>query len=284
MELAVRLFKESGFKKIHLAKSLNFNRNAFYTYHVKDAKDKQLANQIENLYETDDTLGHKKLAVLLHVNRKRVLRVMAKYEIASRKKRRKYRYPGKADNLCDNLLRTTDIKKYEIIFSDIFEFKLCDGSKIYCCFVIRKYTRQILAFCWGYSMPAGLVVEAINRIALLEIKKDPQVIFHSDQGKQYGARMTMDKLIEYGFTRSMSRAGTPTDNPIAERFVGLFKLAVVERHHYDTLGEFLLFAEKWLNFYNQDRPHEGLKMFSPNQFAKLNNLQIVSYLAVNSAY
>ncbi len=36
----------------------------------------------------------------------------------------------------------------------------------------------------------------------------------------------------------MSRAGTPTDNRYAERFVGLFKLAVAERRPYQTLGEF----------------------------------------------
>jgi putative transposase len=46
----------------------------------------------------------------------------------------------------------------------------------------------------------------------------------------------------------MSRAGTPTDNGYAERFVGMFKLAVAERYRYHSLGAFLRAAETWINF------------------------------------
>ena len=78
----------------------------------------------------------------------------------------------------------------------------------------------------------------------------------------------------------MSRAGTPTDNGYAERFVGLFKLAVAERKPYHTLGEFLQAAEAWINFYNVKRPHESLNYLSPNQFAEKNSLQTLPYLAL----
>ena len=66
----------------------------------------------------------------------------------------------------------------------------------------------------------------------------------------------------------MSRAGTPTDNPYAERFVGTFKLAVAERSRYQSLGAFLRAAENWINFYNHHRPHEGLGNLSPQQCAE----------------
>jgi transposase InsO family protein len=211
---------------------------------------------------------------------------MINYQTSPRLKKRKYRYPGKANNVCQNLLRIDpeELENYEIIFSDIFEFRLGDGSKIYCCFVIRKKTRQIISFSFGYNMQAGLVVDSVTNIQLINITNQNQVIFHSDQGRQFGAQMTIEKLIEYGITRSMSRAGTPTDNPIAERFVGIFKLAVVERYRYQTLGEFQEFAEKWLNFYNTIRPHESLRMLSPNQYATIHNLETVSYLAVSCAH
>ena len=76
----------------------------------------------------------------------------------------------------------------------------------------------------------------------------------------------------------MSRAGTPTDNGYAERFVGVFKLAVAERRSYRTLGEFLREAERWINFYNQDCPHEGLRLQSPDQFATEQGLPTAPYL------
>lgn len=103
----------------------------------------------------------------------------------------------------------------------------------------------------------------------------PDLIFHSDQGKQFGAEATRQLLLEKGFQISMSRAGTPTDNGYAERFVGLFKLAVAERCRYQTLGVFLQAAQEWVQFYNTVRPHEGLEYLSPDQFAQEHGLPVV---------
>ncbi|WP_201379612.1 integrase core domain-containing protein [Ktedonobacter sp. SOSP1-52] len=50
--------------------------------------------------------------------------------------------------------------------------------------------------------------------------------------------------------------------------VGTFKLAVAERYRYQSLGAFLHVAETWINFYNQQRPHEGLGNLSPQQIAE----------------
>ena len=105
-------------------------------------------------------------------------------------------------------------------------------------------------------------------------------IFHSDQGKQYGAKLTVNELLKKGFSASMSRAGTPTDNPFAERFVGMFKHAVAKRRAYGTLGEFLEAAEHWVNFYNNRRPHSGVGNISPNEYALRNGIRVIPYLAV----
>ena len=93
-----------------------------------------------------------------------------------------------------------------------------------------------------------------------------------DQGKQFGAKPTRELLLKKGFQLSMSRAGTPTDNGYAERFVGVFKLAVAERCAYQTLGQFLQAAQDWVRFYNGVRPHESLDYVSPDQFAQEHGL------------
>jgi putative transposase len=142
------------------------------------------------------------------------------------------------------------------------------------CFALWKRTRHILALAFDYSMRAELVVSTIKQVQF----SVPGTIFHSDQGSQYGAEQTRTALLEKGFIRSMSRAGTPTDNGYAERFVGTFKLAVAERRRYQTLGQFLRAAETWVNFYNQMRPHEGLANCSPDQFARDHGLPSAPYL------
>jgi putative transposase len=102
-------------------------------------------------------------------------------------------------------------------------------------------------------MRADLVTDAIHTMTF----EVPGSIWHSDQGKQYGALQTRQLLLRKGFVLSMSQAGTPADNGYAERFVGVFKLAVAARRPYHNLGEFLRAAEAWINFYNLERPHEG---------------------------
>src|SRR5712692_2560208 len=107
-----------------------------------------------------------------------------------------------------------------------------------------------------------------------------ELVEFSVHGSQYGAEQTPTALLRKGFQRSMSRAGTPTDNGYAERFVGMSKLAVAERRSYRTLGEFLREAERWSNFYNQYRPHEALHQQSPDHYARDHGLPIAPYLSL----
>ena len=135
----------------------------------------------------------------------------------------------------------------------------------------KKRTRHIVALTFDDRMQAELVTTTIKQVPFAV----PGAIFHSDQGKQSGVEPTRTLLLEQGFERSMSRAGTPTDNGYAERFVGLFKLAVAERQPYRTLRDFLRAAEAWVNFYNTTRPHEHLDYRSPDQYAQDHQLNSV---------
>ena len=280
MEIGNLLLKENInlLSKKVISETLDFSRNQFYYKSKLEIKDKKTALKIEKQYEDDDTMGSRKLGNLLKCNRKKMQRIMKKYGISARRKKKKYQYAGKADKVFNNLANDPKIKKTrEIIFSDIFEIKLADKTKVRGCFALRRKTRQLISMVFDYSMKADLVVDTLQRIDCMELE---DVIWHSDQGKQYGAKKTINELMKKGFEASMSRAGTPTDNPFAERFVGTFKLAVAERRKYNTLGEFLEVAEKWINFYNKKRPHEALNNLSPNKFANKNNLQSVPYLTL----
>lgn len=266
MELAHQLCRPNGpYAKSQVARALGLARGTLYLPSKQAVKDKQVAVAIEQWHELDDTLGHRKLAVLLGMGKNRVKRVMHKYGLVARRKRKKYVYPGKASVIAPNLIRDLETSQApEVVFSDIFEVRLADGTRVRGCFALWKRTRHILGMAFDYGMQASLV---LNTITLLTFTV-PGTIWHSDQGKQYGAEATRKLLLEKGFQLSMSRAGTPTDNGYAERFVGLFKLAVAERQSYRTLGDFLRAAEQWVNFYNTTRPHESLGYRSPDQYAK----------------
>lgn len=269
------------YPKRNIAKAFGVARATLYYQATLPEKDKQMYEQILVLYETDDTLGCRKLAPLLKRSVGAVARVMLKYGVKPRRKRPSYKYPGKADDIVSNLLREKEVEDHKVLFTDLFQFRLADGTKVYCCFIMRKNTRQILAFCYGYGMPATLVTESINRLDLVVDLTETEFVLHSDQGTQFGAKITVETCLAAAITRSMSRAGTPTDNPFAERFVETFKLSVTERYRYSNLKEFVAFATNWLNFYNEQRTHDGIGGISPNEFARRNGFESVPYLYLN---
>jgi putative transposase len=268
----------SPINKSQVARALGIARSSLYIQLKRPKRDKTLAVRIEAAHEKDDTLGHRKLAVLLGTGKNRIRRVMHKYGIAARRKRKKYVYPGKATELAPNKLREDAFEwvKQEVVFSDILEVKLADGTRVRGCFALRHRTRQVLGIAFDYHMRADLITDAIETMTF----EVPGSIWHTDQGKQYGAHEIRQLLLQKGFVLSMNRAGTPTDNGYAERFVGVFKLAVADRRPYHTLGEFLRAAEAWINFYNQERPHEGLDNLSPLQFAQQYELEDIPSLAL----
>jgi transposase InsO family protein len=235
--------------------------------------DKALAVRIEPWHEQDDTMGQRNLAVLLATGKNRVKRVMRKYGITAPRNKKNQVSPGKAAQIAPNLLREgQDGETAEVVFSDIFEVPLADASRLRGCFALRKPTRPIVGLAFDYHMRADLVTELIQTMTFTVAGS----IWHSDQGKQYAAEQTGALLLHKGVVQSMSRAGTPTDNGYAERFVGIFKLAVADRRPYHPLGEFLRAAENWITFYNQLRPHEGLDKLSAEPYVQQHALALLS--------
>jgi putative transposase len=274
VELARSVCASDGpVNKSQVAGVLGIARSSLYVQTKRPKLDKALAVRIEAAHEQDDTMGHRKLATLLGTGKNRVKRVMRTYGLMARRKRQKYVYPGKASEIAPNKLREEgmDLQAHEVVFSDILEIKLSDGTRVRGCFALGHRTREVLGIAFDSHMRAELVMDAIQTLTF----EGKEPIWHSDQGKEYGAAKTRELLLRKGFVLSMSRAGTPTDNGFAERFVGSFKLAVADRRPYHTLGQFLRAAEAWINFYHRERPHEGLENLSPLQYAQQHGLQTI---------
>ena len=293
MAIAYRLLAEGNpkFTKSIIAKTLEFSRGMFYKISKVEKKDLALYQRMRKIYdEIDDTLGHRKLAKLLGIGKNHARRTMKATGLVARKRSNKYRYHGKtnlapAPNLA-NQEEYRDNFDAGIIYSDIFEFKLRDQTKVRGCFALLKQTGQALSLVFDYSMNAHLVHATINNCATLQDNRNQQhyLIWHDDQGKQFGAQLTRDLILQNGLLHSMSRPGTPTDNPYAERFVSTFKHSVVRRQHYDTFGAFLSQARKWINFYNNLRPHQTAENLPPNVYAKIHGWPIVPMINKLTVY
>jgi hypothetical protein len=94
-------------------------------------------------------------------------------------------YPGKSSQVAPNLVRGLEAEStQEVVFSDIFEVRLADGTCVRGCFALWKRTRPILGLAFDYCMPASLVVSTVQMLQFAV----PGAIWHSDQGKHMGPR------------------------------------------------------------------------------------------------
>lgn len=118
VELARRLCANvRPINKSQLARTLGIVRGSLYVQPKGPKMDKALAVRIEQLHEHDDTMGHRKLAVMLATGKNRVKRVMRKYGIQARGTRKTYVYPGKTSQVAPNLLRVPErVQGKEIVF------------------------------------------------------------------------------------------------------------------------------------------------------------------------
>ena len=88
-------------------------------------------------------------------------------------------------------------------------------------------------------------IQALNNMLNTKIKRgyrDLDTIFHTDQGAVYSSMSFNNIIKSYNITRSMSRAGTPTDNPVIESKNGWLKKEMYidfDINNYNTVQQFI---------------------------------------------
>lgn len=102
-----------------------------------------------------------------------------------------------------------------------------------------------------------------NTLVLFQIQYN--LTFHSDQGSQYTAFEFRNALRNYGVVQSFSAPGSPHDNAVAESFFATIKKEDFRRNYYKTENEFRIAVAKYIEFYNDYRPHQRLGFLTPNQ-------------------
>ena len=104
---------------------------------------------------------------------------------------------------------------------------------------------------------------------LLELKKefpDMQMILHSDQGSVYASKDFNELLPMYNVVRSMSRAGTPTDNAAMEAINGWIKAELFMDFHVTGNTSIEQEVDDYIVFFNEQRPAYSLSYLTPKQF------------------
>lgn len=248
-----------------------------YYYHLKQVnkpdKYREIKEQITAIYhENQGRYGYRRITMELHnrgyvINHKTVQRLMKELGIKCMVRIQKYRsYKGEVGKIAPNLIERdfsapAPNQKWT---TDITEFSLF-GEKIYLSPILDMFNGEIISYNISSRPVLGQVMDMLDK-AFAKIPDNTNLIFHSDQGWQYQHKQYQKRLIDKGIQQSMSRKGNCLDNSIMENFFGLLKSELLYLREFESIDEFVMEIEKYIDYYNNKRIKSKLKGLSPVQY------------------
>ena len=154
--------------------------------------------------------------------------------------------------------------------SDIFYLRV-EEIDYYGVSIEDVYSRKLLALHLSKSLRAEENVRALRK-ALKARQGDDLTgcIFHSDRGSQYISQAHKQLLHDEEMDISMCKM--PQENAYVERVQGILKYEYLFEHML-TVANLQKMIQKILHWYNDERPHKGLKMMTPTAFEQyVNNM------------
>lgn len=258
--------------KKELAKELGISRQSLYYKPKLPEKDLRLKAEIERVMAKHKAYGHKRLAIELKINKKRVLRVMKLFGLKPQRRRKK---PEKSEDLgqapmaIPNLVQGIIIDAPNQVWVSDFTYLPYYGRFIYLATLEDVFTRQVVGWEVSIRHNTDLVTQAL--LNALEYYPAPRIA-HSDQGNEYRSQKYLNLLKSFDIQPSMSEKASPWQNGYKESFYSDFKLELGHPECYPTLGELIEAMAQQIYYYNNQRIHTALKC-PPAVFAQRVALQ-----------
>jgi len=256
------------------AEALNISRGSvYYLPRPVSAKDLAIMRRIDELHLQFPFAGSRMLRGLLagegiKVGRRRVRTMMKRMGIEALYRRPRTTKPEPGHKIYPYLLRDMEVTQPNQVWAmDITYIPMARGF-VYLAAVLDWATRRVLSWRVSITMEASFCVEALEEALA---KHGKPSIFNTDQGSQFTGRAFTGVLIGHDIAISMDGKGAWRDNVFVERLWRSIKYEEVYLRAYDSVGEARQSIGRYLEFYNDRRPHSSLDGMTPDQayFTKL---------------
>ncbi|MGL5331691.1 MAG: IS3 family transposase, partial [Aeromonas veronii] len=154
------------------------------------------------------------------------------------------------------LAREFDVQQPNQVWCGDITYVWAGGRWHYLAAVLDLHTRRVVGWAMSEKPDAELAIKALE-MAYQQRGCPSGVLFHSDQGSQYGSRAFRQRLWRYRMTQSMSRRGNCWDNAPMERLFRSLKSEWLPAMGYMSLREAKRDISYYLmDYYNWRRPHQ----------------------------
>jgi transposase InsO family protein len=247
--------------KTELAAKMGVSRSMLYYHYKRPAVDEEVKHQIESVLVDHSSYGHKRIALHLKLNKKRILRVMKKFGIKPYKRR--FKRPIKKDDLGKKPVKfENEIERFcsirpNVVWVTDFTYIKFQSKFIYLAVIMDLYTREIIGVnisrFHNRELVLGALIDALNKTGTV-----PKYI-HSDQGSEYDSKDFVDFVLSKNVVISMSRKSSPWENGYQESFFSTLKLELGDISRFEMEGELIENIYQIIYYYNNRRIHTKLK-------------------------
>jgi putative transposase len=269
MKTVINNQKEGTIKqtKTAMAKKMGISRGMLYYQHKRPITDEEVKIQIMTVMETHKSYGHKRIALELKLNKKRILRIMKENHLKPKNRRSKKPVKlddmGKKPAIFENRIKSFCPLKPNIVWVGDFTYIRFNNTFIYVSTVMDIYTREIIGWHISATHTKDLVIKAL--LDALQKTHTTPIYFHSDQGSEYVSGEYTALLEKNHIIISMSKKSAPWENGYQESFYSGFKLDLGETYHFHDPGELVEHIAHTIYYYNNERIHTVLKT-APKKF------------------
>jgi transposase InsO family protein len=141
-------------------------------------------------------------------------------------------------------------------------------GKLYLDSVLDMGSRRILGHALGEHHDADLAYGALVMAAAVRGGRMAGVIFHSDQGSEYTARLFRQACDRLGVQQSMGRPGSALDNAVIESWHSTLEWELRSLRKFAARAEARAAIAAWIEDYNHERRHSALGMRSPVDYER----------------
>jgi putative transposase len=245
---------------------LGLNRSAVYYDAKPDVDTAEIMNEIHEIWVSTPFYGYRRICAELRrrgyaVNHKRVQRIMKKLNLKAIYPKQNLSRSNAAHPKYPYLLKDLVIGSVNMVWcTDITYIKMSNGF-VYLVAIIDVYSRYIVNWRLSITLDTDFCLDMLeDSLALVT----PQ-FFNTDQGVQFTSDAWISRVKFSGAKVSMDGKGRWADNIPIERFWRSLKYEGVLLHAYETVAKAREQLGKYINFYNEKRPHQSLKYATPGE-------------------
>ena len=246
---------------------LDVKRSSFYDYQARkdrvDTAREALKSHVDEAFrESRSSAGTRTIKAMLaekglHAGRFLVGRLMAELGLVC-KQPGPHRYKQatvERPDIPNRLDRQFKVANPDQVWCGDITYIWAGSRWVYLAVVIDLYARRVVGWAISDKADANLTIRALEN-AYHRRGKLEGVLFHSDQGPQYGSLRFRQHLWRYRMEQSMSRRGNCWDNAPMERLFRSLKTEWVPNTGYRSISEATMDIGWYLmTYYNQRRPH-----------------------------